>query len=368
MELREPLEHGSLVRRLWQATREGRLPHALAFEGDEGIGKFLAARWFASGLMCAEGPGPPCGECGPCKRVASGGHADLFVIDPEAEGEERIRLARIANRGEESATSAKRESGGGSLEAFLDLRALESAWRVVLIRESHRMNDAAQNALLKTLEEPRPGNVIVLETHRPSKLLATIRSRCVRIRFDPLSPDDCARVLHEAGLDVAAADELARWTGGSPGAALTWHVRGIASMRDLLIRCLTGEAPPLLASAGLWEIEGEFTGAKPTAQARDRARRVLDLALALARDGGRLEAGVPADQLAHGDVAPHFVARGARVRPSCCRAGCASRTTARRRRRPTSPASGAPRTPSPRWTARTGPAPRSTPSRQSGRR
>jgi DNA polymerase III subunit delta' len=297
-----PLAHDALIERLWLAARAGRLPHALLFEGRAGIGKFTAARWFALGCLCARGPGVPCLACGPCRRVTSGGggsnHADLFVIDPLAEGEERIRIGRIAERSSEG-----EESAGQSLESFLGLRALEGGMRVVLVRECQRMNVPAQNALLKTLEEPRPGTLMVLETHRPASLLATIKSRCIRIRFEALSRAQCEQVLAARGLEAHEAGELARLAEGSPGLALAMAQNGSRAIRARLVAAALGEASPLDVAEELWEVEGEFAGKTSGAEDRERGRVVLDLAQALVRDAWRARAGVPAADLANGDVA-----------------------------------------------------------------
>jgi DNA polymerase-3 subunit delta' len=304
VEVASPLGHAATVERLLAAARSKRLPHALVFEGPEGIGKFLAARWFAMGCVCVRGPAAPCGSCGPCRRVASGGergnHPDVFLIDPVLEGQERILVGRIAQREHE---------GEQSLEAFLDLRPLEAELRPVLVREAHRMNVQAQNALLKTLEEPRAGTVIVLETHRPSALLPTILSRCVRIRFDPLDAEECAAVLAAHGLASADARELARLAAGSPGRALAMARDGTREIRALLVAVASGARDPLAASGELWELEGELPGKTQTARERERARTVLDLAQALVSDALRLAAGRPADALAHGDVAGTRAAR-----------------------------------------------------------
>ena len=302
MRVLEPLVHDRTITRLLAAARGGRLPHALLFEGPSGIGKFEAARWFASGVLCARGPDRPCGECGPCKRVRSGGaagnHPDLLVVDPLEEGEERIRVHRIAHRSDGEADDSER-----CVEAFLDLRPLEGHWRVVLVRESHRMNAAAQNALLKTLEEPRAGTVLVLESSRVELLLPTIRSRCVRIRFEPLDRAQCLAVLEREGVQGPEAERLARWAGGSPGRALELRTKGAAAMRDLVAAVLRRERGALEAAAALWDLEeGEFAGATPTARARERARTVLDLALAMVRDRQRYLAGVAPDDLEHGDL------------------------------------------------------------------
>ena len=307
MQVASPLAHGPTLERLWRAARESRLPHALLFEGRDGIGKFLAARWFAMGCLCQHGPAEPCGSCGPCKRVASGGergnHPDLFVIDPLLENEEKIRIARIAER--------ERERGDGeqSLEAFLSLRPVEGRLRLALVREAQRMNEFAQNALLKTLEEPRPGTILLLETSRSSALLPTIHSRCIRVRFDALDAEQCQGVLLAAGLEAQAARELARLAEGSPGLALEMARNGTRALREILAGVALGERDALSASAELWQVEGEFGGKNDTARHRERARVVLDLAQGLLRDGWRACAGVPAERLAHGDLAPRLAAR-----------------------------------------------------------
>lgn len=307
MQVARPVAHDVTIERLWRAAARGRLPHALCFEGRAGIGKYLAARWLAQGCLCAAGPGVPCGTCGPCRRVTSGGergnHADLFVIDPLLEGEERIRVGRIAERSDPDAPPEP------SLEAFLGLRPLEGRWRVVLVRESHRMVPQAQNALLKMLEEPRPGTLLVLETHRPSALLATIKSRCIRIRFASLAPAQCAAVLRASGLDEVEALELARLSEGSPGVALALAQSGAREILARLVDVALGRRGPSAAADELWELEGEFTGKTESARDRERCRVVLDLAVALARDAGRAAGGLPPEALAHGEAAAALAER-----------------------------------------------------------
>ncbi len=309
MRVARPLAHEGAILRLWRAARERRLPHALSFEGREGIGKFEAAKWFAMGCLCERGPGEPCGSCGPCKRVLSGGdganHPDLFVIDPVLEGEERIKVARIAHR----PMLGEAEAPERCLEVFLTLRPLEGGYRPVLIRESHRMNAAAQNALLKTLEEPRPGTLIVLETHRSALLLPTVRSRCVRLRFEAPGREECQRILVEQGIEPEAARDLARMARGSPGCALAGARRGLPAMRAELVAVLQGERSGLSVARRLWELEGEFGGATATARERERLRVALELALALLLDGLRHLAGQAAEELAHGEVVAGLMGR-----------------------------------------------------------
>lgn len=304
-----PLGHDATIERLWRAARAGRLPHALLFEGRAGIGKFQAAKWLAMGCLCARGPGEPCAECGPCRRVASGGasgnHPDLFVIDPLEEGEERIRIGRIAERG----GSGEGQADEQSLEAFLGLRPLEGAWRVVLVRECQRMNVHAQNALLKTLEEPRPGTLVVLETNRSSAMLPTIKSRCIRIRFGSPTRAQCEAVLAAAGLDPAEASTLSRLAEGSPGRALAMAQNGSRAALEILGAVALGRQSPQDAGPELWELEGEFTGKTESARDRERCRALLELAQALVRDAWRARCGVDRATLANGELAGLLAAR-----------------------------------------------------------
>ena len=309
MQVAEPLGHADRVRGLWNAAAQGRLPHALLFEGVRGTGRFLAARWLAQGLLCAQGPGDPCGVCGPCKRVLSGGargnHPDLYLIDPVEEQEETIKLARIAER----------DGGGDCAEVFLRLRPAEGGWRVLIVREADRMQAAAQNALLKTLEEPEPGTLIVLESARPDRLLDTIRSRCVPIVFEPLSPEDTRAVLERSDAGEADRDAVARWSGGSPGEALRLAAEGAPAARALVLDVLRGARHPLVAARALWELDGEFAGGTARAQARGRARSFLGLALELLADAQRAAAGVAFEDLRHGDLGPELLALGGASAP-----------------------------------------------------
>jgi len=236
--------------------------------------------------------------------VQSGGeganHPDLLVLDPVLDEEEHITIARSAQR----SGTGEDEPPERCLEAFLALRPMEGGLRPVLMREAQRMNAAAQNALLKTLEEPRPATVLVLETHRSSMLLPTLLSRCVRIRFDSLSRADCERVLVSLGLAEDAARELARMSGGSPGLAVTMAKTSLRELRERLVGVASGERPALEVAREIWELEGDFPGNTPNARERERARAVVDLALGLVLDARRARAGVEAEDLAHGAVIP----------------------------------------------------------------
>lgn len=305
MRFEKPVGHSGAVEGLWRAARAGRLAHALCFVGRSGIGKFLAAEWFALGIFCARGPtaiGEPCGACGPCKRLKKGSHPDVFVVDVESEDEEFIHVGRIAPRAGEDARA--------NIVEFLALRAMEGGHRVVLVREADRMTTAAQNTLLKTLEEPGPGVVLVLETARPELLLPTVHSRCVRLDLRAPSLADARAVLAAHGLSERDASDYARWCGGAPGAALALRARGGRAMREILARRLSGEIDATTAAAEIAEVDGEFPGRTDAMVARARARTCLDLLLAVIADGARARAGAGAAELAHGDLVARAPASG----------------------------------------------------------
>ena len=206
------------------ALQRGALHHAYLFGGPEGVGKGRAARLLAQAANC-EGPAPgdACGQCRPCHKIEAGNHPDVLEVRTEAE------MAR-----------AKRwEPAGGKtpskfivvdqvrdvVEHRLALRRFEGRRRFVILDPADRMNPQAQNALLKTLEEPPPETTLVLVSSSPDALLPTIRSRCLRVPFAPLPEALIAARLTAPGvskvpLTPADARFLAALSGGSLGRAL----------------------------------------------------------------------------------------------------------------------------------------------------
>lgn len=297
-------EHERTLASLWRAAGRRRLAHAISFEGPAGVGKFRAGLRLVAGLLCAQGPGAPCGSCGPCKRFAADSHPDLYVLDPEELELEQIPVHYMTPRPDHREVQ--------SVEEFLALHAAEGGWRGVVLRDFDRANAAAQNALLKTLEEPRPSTLLLLESSQPDRLLPTIRSRCVRITLEALEPERARAVLEAGGVEAGAAAKLSRWCEGAPGRGFELLRQGALATRALLEQLLAGTLDPLSAAARMTEVEGEFAGRTDAARARMRLRAQLELALAVARDLRRAAAGVPGERLAHGDIAlPRPVAEAA---------------------------------------------------------
>ena len=197
--------HPAAQRLVERAIESGRPPHALLLVGPDGVGKTTLALDLAAGLLCLA-PDPadrPCRACAACRKVEHGNHPDLHRFGPEGAGQQ-IRIGQVQQ-----------------LSADLALLPLEGRFRVAIIEKAHRLNEDAQNALLKTLEEPPAAVVLILAADDGTRLLPTVISRCTRVRLGPVPAEELSKVLAERGVaDAARGAALARLTGGRPGAAL----------------------------------------------------------------------------------------------------------------------------------------------------
>ncbi|MAW77253.1 MAG: DNA polymerase III subunit [Planctomycetota bacterium] len=208
MSFDEVLGHEQAREGLCRALERDRIAHAYLLAGPEGVGKGLLARQVAATLLCphteiGSGTGSnidSCGECGSCRAVISGNHGGLQILSP---GEGRgIDIGQLRQ-----------------LLRFLSLRSDER--RVVLLEPAERLAEPAANALLKILEEPPPGTVFLLVSHRPAQLLTTIVSRCQRVMMGPLPLESFLQVLARHQVEEDSALWLYHGTGGRPGAALS---------------------------------------------------------------------------------------------------------------------------------------------------
>ena len=193
----------------------GAPPHAVLFVGPGSVGKTTLALDLAAGLLCTD-PDPaarPCRECRGCRQVASGNHPDLHRLAPEGPGGQ-IRIGRASDP--EPGTVRR-------LIGELSLLSVEGGARVGVVESAHRLNEDAQNAFLKMLEEPPAGVTIVLCADDEECLLPTVRSRCVRIRLGPVGGREIERWLDELGVaDAPRGARLGRLAEGRPGLALAY--------------------------------------------------------------------------------------------------------------------------------------------------
>ena len=192
----------------------GRAPHAVLFVGPAGIGKTTLADDLAAGLLCTvdDVQARPCGACRACRLVASGGHPDVHRIGPDGAGRQVV----IGGPG-------SKVRGIRDLIGELALLPVEGGARIAIVESAQRMNEDAQAALLKTLEEPPAGVTLILCADAEEPLLPTIRSRCARIRLGPVGPRVVETILGDHGMaDPPLAARLARIAAGRPGVALAW--------------------------------------------------------------------------------------------------------------------------------------------------
>jgi len=236
---------------LLQAAEQGRLAHAWLLTGPRGAGKATLAYRFARYLLAREeisdeepglfGEPDPDAMSGDMslapdhpvfRRVASGGHLDLMVLEPgvnEQTGKPRTEITVDQVR---KATD------------FLRLTAAEGGWRIVVVDSADALNANAANALLKILEEPSKQTLLLLVSHAPGRLLPTVRSRCCHLALRPLREPTVSELLrrHRPDLDETEAVALARLADGSIGRALELAEVGGLDLYGELVALLSGLA------------------------------------------------------------------------------------------------------------------------------
>ncbi len=205
--------HEAAEATLLDAIQGGRMHHAWLMIGPEGVGKATLAYRFARRLLAGRPTEPSLAlpATHPVfRRVAVGSHADLMTVERGIN--EKTKRMRMQIPVEDIR----------KINGFMSLTPAEGGWRVVIVDGADEMNQASANALLKILEEP-PGKAILLLTcAAPGRLPATIRSRCRRLRLNPLDDAAMARVMDDIapGLDPDARGRLLTLAEGSPGRAL----------------------------------------------------------------------------------------------------------------------------------------------------
>ncbi|HEY8413201.1 MAG TPA: DNA polymerase III subunit delta', partial [Pyrinomonadaceae bacterium] len=288
----------------------GRLPGALLFAGEEGVGKKLFALEVARTLNCrTPKDGEACGVCSSCVRTTK-------LNYPEREDADEWTQIIWTDHPDVGLVVAPkrvlRVEQMRQIEKEANFRPFEGKARVFLVDEADKLNDASANALLKVLEEPPRTSHLILITARPAMLLPTILSRCQMIRFAPLTPAEIeSHLVRNKLADAKTAGVRARAAGGSIGRALSGDLVSFTSQRKAMLGVLnalvmTNDRAQLLRSA---EQLNE-------AQYNDEFEERLDVLETLVRDAWMLSLGVKPELVVNADLLPELEKVSARLNPA----------------------------------------------------
>jgi DNA polymerase-3 subunit delta' len=282
MPLRDIHGHRRLLELLAGAVGRRALPPTMLLDGPAGVGKRLTAVAVAQALNCLS-PVPfgdragvdACGTCPACRKIARGSHPDVAVIAPDDAGSIKIDTIR---------EEVIQKSG---------FRPFEGRVRVFVIDEAENLVPQAQDALLKTLEEPPPGSVFILVSAVADALLPTVRSRSYRLRFGRLSEAEVAHVLQARhGFAEAEARAASAVSDGSVGRALAAEQGELAEARDLacgLLRSVAGGRVNQRLDAAKAFVAGPRNGSADRATLGDRLLAVSSILRDLGILAGRGE-------------------------------------------------------------------------------
>ncbi|MBI2485477.1 MAG: DNA polymerase III subunit delta' [Deltaproteobacteria bacterium] len=273
---------------LIRTVRESRISHAYLFFGPDGIGKRLISVEFAKILNCLRGEsiteevskGERC-DCHSCKKIEKGIHPDVFFV--EYKGIKNIRVDQIREEVEER----------------LFLTPFEGRFKVAIVDEAERMNPNAQNAFLKTLEEPPPDSVIILISSRPEALLPTIRSRCQLLEFRGLSEEIMLKEFRKrTDLSPDEAWVAVKLSGGSLGKALGLDKNVLSERKEIILKL--SEINPKYASQVLGFVESMPTGS--SSEDLEKLMFVFEIISAWLRDLVLIKIGFDEDHLSNRDL------------------------------------------------------------------
>jgi len=213
--------------RLRDAIRGGRIGHAYLLSGPQGVGKAAAARAFAQALCCTteerSDQSAPCGRCRACRNVLRGAHPDVetFSLDTQ------VKLADKPGRAATLTIETVRR-----LRSAGALFPLEGTRRILIIDDAETLLEPAQQALLKTLEEPPRAVTLMLLADEPEALLDTIRSRCQEVALRPVPQATVVQALQRPGVAESLAVEVATLSRGCAG----WALAAVADKKLLQAR------------------------------------------------------------------------------------------------------------------------------------
>ena len=246
--------HERSVSLLAKELRDDRLRHAYLISGPRSSGKSTIAKAFSAAIICSSrnAHGAACGECDDCRRIEKGIHPDFQCFSLEWQrqnGKDRTAVDRLSvETVREVRTSA----------AYMPFTAPK---RVIVLGDAETLTDVAQEALLKTLEEPPPYLILILLSESAEALKPTIRSRCEIVNLAPVPASIIAQCLIDRGIEDAAAQSIAMQSFGLPGSAITMSMEAsvMAGRREAFERAASWvAASPFQRIVRSFELAGDF--------------------------------------------------------------------------------------------------------------
>ena len=255
----EIVGHEQIKEHLQTAIRDGKPFHAYIFQGEVGVGKETMAKTFAAGLQCQGMEDGPCTECVSCRQAESGNQPDIIWVTREklslGVGEIREQLCNT-----------------------MEIRPFSSPYKVYIVPEAEKMTEEAQNALLKTIEEPPEYGVVILLTSNINELLPTIQSRCLTLEFCPLSTATVEEFLKsQCQVPDYLAKASAAFAQGNLGKAMRYaKSEDFIQRKDMILS--------LLRNVDRMDISEMLSVVKDLGARKDEVRDYIDLMALWYRD------------------------------------------------------------------------------------
>ena len=191
--------HEDIKKYFKKAIQTDKISHSYIFEGPKGVGKKMMAMSLAKALLC-QGEDRPCGKCKACTLVEAGTHPDIIKVDKDT------RTTKIDTIREQVVQN-------------MDIKPYQGPYKIIIVTEADTVTIEGQNAMLKTIEEPPSYGMIILITENLAKLLPTIKSRCIQLRFNPLNQTQIMEYLQGYPISEVQKEIYAQFAEGSIGTA-----------------------------------------------------------------------------------------------------------------------------------------------------